>query len=111
MSEVYPSCVTTNFLSLLLKQIQKVYLDNTDDFVAIYALRIAIEAINADEKIRSETAEHIADEMAMLANCMLSENAGLTSAVRERLAKISKSNSKSAEPATAIADHYPPTPL
>src|SRR6516165_7091893 len=50
---------------------ESVWLNNTDDFVTIYAVSIAIEAIKADENIDNKRVETILSEMAALANCLL----------------------------------------
>jgi hypothetical protein len=84
--------ITTEFLALLLQQIA-VYRDNTDDFASIYALDIAIAAIDADDERSAET---ILENMSHLADCML-RNSGFSPLTRARLETISGTHPDFAE--------------
>jgi hypothetical protein len=79
--------ITTEFLALLLEQIEMVYRNNTDDFCSMYALDIAIAAIDADEKMSEGSAETILENMSHLADCMLG-NSGFSPLARARLETI-----------------------
>jgi len=59
------------FLALLLRQVEELYRENTDDYASIHALDIAIAAIEADEKMSETSADSILEAMAALAAWML----------------------------------------
>ena len=92
--------ITTEFLALLLDQIETVYRDNTDDWTSIHALNIAIAAIEADKKMDERSAETILEEMSLLAGWILASNSKFSPAICARLAKIRTTHPDFAEPAS-----------
>ena len=95
-----PDFITTEFLALLLRQIECVYRENTDDYASIHALDIAIAAIAADEKLDERSAETILENMAALADWMLAGNSEFSPAIRARLEAIRNTHPDFAEPPT-----------
>src|SRR5262249_20824846 len=91
------------FLALLLRQIEELYRDNTDDFASMYALDIAIAAIEADEKMDEKSADIILAHMAILADLMLNDFE-FSPGIRARLEVIRASHPDFAVPAiTGVA--------
>ena len=86
------------FLALLLRQIECVYRENTDDYASMHALDIAIAAIAADEKLDERSAETILENMAALADWMLAGNSEFSPAIRARLEAIRDTHPDFAEP-------------
>jgi hypothetical protein len=93
-----PNFITTEFLALLLNQIETVYRENSDDFASIHALNLPIAAIEADEKMNERSAETILEEMALLADWMLGSE--FSPASRARLEAIRASHPEWDEPET-----------
>ena len=87
------------FLALLLKHICQVYSDDTDDFASMYALDIAIAAMEADEKMSEQSAEMILEHMASLAGCLIGASE-FSPAIRARLEVIRNTHPDFAEPAS-----------
>jgi len=98
-----PNFVTTEFLALLLNQIETVYRENTDDYASIHALDIAIAAIEADMKWDDKLADALLENMAALASWFLGWEE-LSPAIRARFQAISNTHPEFAETATAVAE-------
>jgi len=92
--------VTTEFLALLLGQVQQVYSDYTEDWLSMHALDIAITAIAADENLDEESAKKILEHMSLIADWMLRGTSELSLNTRARLETIRDTNPDLAEPAT-----------
>ena len=74
--------------------------EDMEDYVSMFALVIALKAINANNRIGQETAEDLACEMASLAGELLGQAESLSAETRVRLKRIRDTDPECAETAT-----------